>query len=177
MKTPFFITGLPRSRTAWLANLFTTDRSLCFHEPVEAPATLFSCYATVQIGISDSMLVLAYRELARTFPTSRWLYVDRDPNGALASFLQFTRPVVGMREEIVRTLFDAHLLRAHEMRADWQRVKTVRFEDLDDPATIQSAWDWCLPEVPFQRARWEILAKLRVEQILERCMAERGLSV
>ena len=32
MKNIFFITGLPRSRTAWLANWFTYGHTFCFHE-------------------------------------------------------------------------------------------------------------------------------------------------
>ena len=28
------ILGLPRSRTAWLANFFTTEKTFCFHEPL-----------------------------------------------------------------------------------------------------------------------------------------------
>ncbi len=101
----FFVTGLPRSRTAWLANLLTTDRTLCFHEPIEPIDKLFNpawAGGYAAIGCSDSMLVMRFEELSDAYLQAPWLYVQRDPEAALNSLLAFSLPHVDLSEEAAR---------------------------------------------------------------------------
>jgi hypothetical protein len=57
--TPFFITGLPRSRTAWLANFFTTDHSFCYHDisRVGSVWAILESTSSDFVGDSDSGLL------------------------------------------------------------------------------------------------------------------------
>ncbi len=57
----FLIIGLPRSRTAWLANFLTTDQTLCYHDKL-ADCTTFNdlkgMYSHKILGDADTGLGL-----------------------------------------------------------------------------------------------------------------------
>ena len=91
MTTPFFITGIPRSRTAWAANWLTTDTTLCFHEPKESIDELLAQYPQFQVGVSSCMLVRDYFAVCRQYPTAKWVYIERDKEACRKSMLAFAR--------------------------------------------------------------------------------------
>jgi hypothetical protein len=177
-RVPFFITGLPRSRTAWLANLFTTDRTLCFHEPLVPAASLLADNPAVRIGVSDSTLPLQFERLQAEFPTAHWLYVQRPREECFESFLRFIAGDVQMTraqaEMFAQAFFERHQQDSAELRRN-PLVRTVQFELLDDYATILSAWYHLIPEIPFNEPRWESLKDLRIEQVLKRALQRRGM--
>lgn len=84
----FFIGALPRSRTAWLANLLTFGDSLCLHGGLleceghaERLPTLLQAKPHAVVGNSDpSMMVYPNFETIRAaFPASRWVFLIQDP--------------------------------------------------------------------------------------------------
>ncbi len=162
MKPPFFITGLPRSRTAWLANLFTTDTTLCLHEPQNACSIeeLVQRHAGVRLGISDAGLTFRFRELRERFPEARWVYVHRPPGEVLESLVRFVDPCV------TRPMLGQMLARHAEAEAgiNCDALKHVWFEQLGDREVIRQAWEWLLPEIPFNEARVAMLQGLNIQQ-------------
>ena len=75
MSTPFFITGLPRSRTAWFSVATSTPESVCHHEPTA--------------WLSD------WPELVRLWTESKFRYVGISDSGLgmlLPSILDELRP-------------------------------------------------------------------------------------
>lgn len=79
-----FLTGLPRCRSAWFANLLTYGDSFCFHDAwhgldsVEAIRPKLKNMCRPVVGISDPALVLFWRQMAEWYPDAKWVVVKRD---------------------------------------------------------------------------------------------------
>lgn len=94
--TPALITGLPRSRTAWFANLLTFGASIVYHDGLFPANNEISRYASVKrvlnslqsgawTGHSDSANLLIWRTLVDEFPNAKWVVCKRDMNDVFAS--------------------------------------------------------------------------------------------
>lgn len=90
----FFITGLPRSRTAWFAAFMTATGHLCAHELLKQCQSRDVFYKTMRYrncGNSDCGLVLT--DFQKKFPHAPTLIIHRD--GA-------SEPVSGMAKALGR---------------------------------------------------------------------------
>lgn len=164
-KMNFFITGLPRSRTGWFANLFTTEKSFCHHDLTGYAGTMAKFQEMMQdgenVGDSDSGLLLHFDCLLKRFPEARWVVIWRD---SLESFNSLGKSFPGLN----RTGF-SKLIQARNQITKWQsmtrdsRILVVTFLDLDAAEKIRKIWQHCLPNVPFNEKRFLLLNKLRVE--------------
>lgn len=176
-KSRFFITGTPRSRTAWLAAVFSTGPALCYHEPTRELHELCQRHGGRSVGVSSPSFVLRFRALRADYPRTPWLYVERDPQEALASLLVFLRPhfgaasaqapeviEAGLNALMARHQEEAQVLKAHPM------VKVVRYEDLDNTAAAAEIWQHLLPDEPADLARWKLMGGLRIEQHAQKAL-------
>jgi hypothetical protein len=159
----FFIYALPRSRTAWLANLFTTDRSVCFHE--------FS--STLMGGVVGLLGKAEHVGLSEPDPTAI-NYISED--------ILERSPILVVNHEAEKSyegclktwdFYDTkekqnglkHLL------LDWvdelEEIKnrpnclSVDREDLKNIAVIERIWQHLLP-LPFNRLRAQLLQELNI---------------
>ncbi len=162
----FFILGLPRSRTAWLANWFTQGDSLCMHDGWRwgLDAMKDASVGYEHFGNSDSSNGAHVEELLDGFPGCRMLLVERDPEESIAATIAMlnkwpSRPDVfdpGSVRDRVLALHEAHL-ELKESRA----LKTIpNCFSVSDLAEAQS---WLTPGVPFNVGRWSILAGMNVQ--------------
>lgn len=96
MSKQFFITGLPRSRTAWFANLFTWGDSICYHDGLcpEDGLCLVSSFDHLlkrlkegngPRGHSCASNILVWRKLHKEFPDAKWVFVSRDGGAIIDS--------------------------------------------------------------------------------------------
>jgi hypothetical protein len=175
MMNPFFFTGLPRSRTAWLANYFTYGPSFCFHDGLRFcrrisdlrkmfdELSAFTC-----VGDSDSGLLHVATHVNVEFPTAKWVLIERDSVECLMSFLRHfaQHPYPGAPREI-NELCDN--FRALEVKRDQllnivppERLRVVSFSTLDVRTTIIMLWDWITEGAPFAQQRYDLLDKLAV---------------
>lgn len=148
----FMIIGAPRSGTAWAANWLTTERTLCFHD------MLF----THDIEDLDALPCDRIRGLADTglalFP--RWLeahpakkiILRRDPKQIRASLRR-----VGLDEGTREWTLELRDIRG--LHIDWQVLFT-------EPELIHHYLFG--DEIPFDKARHEVLAKLNVQADFEK---------
>lgn len=90
----FFITGLPRSRTAWFSAMFTaTDDVFCYHDGLNGCKSLeefkdkLSRRKEPIVGDSDSGLLLV--DLDRHFPGCKKVLIRRDPEECKESLDEF----------------------------------------------------------------------------------------
>lgn len=93
----YFIVGLPRSRTAWLANFMTYDCSFCFHEGLVEAGSVEGlmdlkklCPDAFVIGNSDSGLPLFADATLKAFPDARGIrdaVMRLRPNGTQSDAL------------------------------------------------------------------------------------------
>lgn len=169
MSEPFFITGLPRTRTAWLANLFTDRVAFCHYElslEVESTAELAERVKPDWHGDSDSGLVALYPALHARIPGAKWVLVMRDPEEAWKSLVDFAR--TGPYWEQLGLSLETKVRIAHmygviaPVMLNSPNCLGVKFEDLDRMDTLEAVWRHCLPEIRFDRDRAALLQRLRI---------------
>lgn len=161
---PFFITGLPRSRTAWFANLFTHKDSYCFHEATLRCNTPDDLRQIMQsrpekyVGNSDSGIPLFWNALNDRFPFIPVVVVQRDIEDAMRSY----------QEAIDQNITGIQIIHDCLPKVKGKNVINVDFNDLSNEDTIKRIWRHCVPDVPFDSERWAMLEALRVSVIPER---------
>lgn len=191
MRNPFFITGLPRSRTAWLSVFLSHGPSVCLHEAIgscDPQNVIYDLKAVLQsnahphrfTGDSDSALPIYWPHLNEAFPNARYVFVDRPFNEAFQSHL---KAFPCFDEAKVRFAFDCISHGIARMKDEAEDFITVNYDQLDEPHICNYIWQFCVPGVPFDFERSERLQTLRINQIhdklIERChprFAERILA-
>ena len=132
MSEPFLITGLPRSRTAWMAEIATDGDMACHHEPMTWLNRWDDIFTRIwgvadgprYMGISDHLLGFYLPEImARSMP--RTLIIER-PIGEVRVSLER----LGQRAEPFCTMLLAALAYAHPL------ILRVAYGDLRDTATV-----------------------------------------
>ncbi len=173
MRSPFFITGLPQSRTTWLANLFCTGGVFCHHDLLGMVESVDDYLTRLRrdaldgrVGDSDSGLLSCYRAVRRSFPASPWVLVTRDFDEAWESLVEF----------VAEGPWDKQLNCSNDLRAgmqtaweaarqelmQWRNVLTVPYAALEEAATLRQVWEHCVPGVRFDIRRAEMLQTLSV---------------
>jgi len=176
----FFIVGLPRSRTAWLANLLTFGECFCFHEAlahVQSPQNLPQLFANTDLNIvgdADPSVPLFHVEIAELFPEAKYVFIDRDYDCALKSYVDFIRNnplkdgLVQNEEEAVAG-FAVLAKRLAEMKETLRNhhTRTVNFASLDDSATMYCLHEFCtgVPMTRLQHNRLIMLQNFRINVI------------
>ena len=174
---PFFVIGLPRSRTAWLANFLTTGSSFCFHEALryvnhidKLPALLETAQNDEPaefVGNSDSSMVFAQNWLTEHYPEAHYVFVRRDLWEVIESY----------RREFPKINIDAgtwyHMGLAYD-RFESSMLGTGKavqfwFRQLEDEAVQRDIFSFCLPGKSIGTYRQRQLDCLRVDTILEKC--------
>ena len=161
----FFICGTPRSRTAWLANLLTTDNTYCFHELLAEysdMANIERCFIETGkqiVGNSDSGNTLLIDKLKAKFPTSKIVVIKRD------------------KAEVVKSLVDSKYVNADNVNIDYSvglfmnGIKHIEsnfdcisfnYEDLLKVDCCKEIYEYCTG-LSFDYKRWELLANLNIQ--------------
>lgn len=142
----FIVLGLPRSGTTWLANLLTTDRSLCLHDPFAKSLPETWQAGTKLLGISCTGAYMMPGWLAQQdCPVA---VIERDPVACDASLVAAGLPPTTER------------LRESLACVDGSRW---RYSDLWHEASARELWAFLLPRLPFDVARYRLLRDMRIE--------------
>ena len=149
---PFFVTGLPRTRTAWCANWLTTDHSLCLHDPLvnELPKVVRQA-----VGLSGPEVFKLYKD----YKTSPWLVLVRDSEVCKRSFQQVVQQeIAGLDEFWSQRVADLQALK------DESNVLWLHVDLLDVEESAKAVWQHLLGDIPFDLLRWQMLVDLNVTQ-------------
>jgi hypothetical protein len=187
----YFVTGLPRSRTGWLANLLTYGPSFCLHDaiqfggPSDIGLELQNLSVNFQhVGDSDSGLVMIASEMCELFPLAKWVFVHRNYDDALNSFCKYFTgraynggPVVEPGDavdafEVLRVNLDDAL----KMIPSSRRLD-VEFDALESDLCCREIWEWCVPDVGFCQRRWKMLHAMQINPIPEKIDARKLMEV
>ena len=135
----YMIIGMPRSRTTWLANLFTTGDCICIHDPLDryGLAELDSIMPGRYVGISDTSLYLAGPKLLNSYPC-RKVIIHRDKSDIEKSL------GMDVLENGICNIEGLH----------------VDFNDID--SRIEEIWNYCL-DIPFDKERVDLLREFNVQ--------------
>ena len=79
----FFILGLPRSRTAWLANFMTYDGYCCYHEGTNGCYTIEQYKAKLGGRIGDANTGLIMFNFRKHFPKDKVVIIDSSIDAAV----------------------------------------------------------------------------------------------
>ncbi len=173
----FFLTGLPRNRTAWLSVLLSHgSTSFCTHDGLKnhSPKQLVHAMRESDYdyaGDSDSALLLHVEEIVSLVPDANWVLLHRDVVDCLDSYhrhFEFKYPG-GPKTypELVNTFNVAEKLFQRTKRI-LPRALTVNFSELDNIAVVYKLWRHCMPGVLFPVNRFNELSALRVNVMVEK---------
>lgn len=162
MTGAFFITGLPMSRTTWLANLFTTGNVFCWHDLLgvvkDMPEFLRTMGTTApRTGDADSGLLAVHERVIRSFPEAPWVLIERDFEDAWESLCAFVN--AGPWQEKLsctwelRQAMTASWASARAALAENARCIRVPFASLENIEMIEQIWNHCVPGYRFDRRR------------------------
>ena len=145
----FLVTGLPRSRTAWMAAACClAPDAFCRHEPSAGLvrghdfADLWKIDGYAHVGVSDSLLSLHLSRLLAAMPDLRVLVIDRDLDEVDASLMDVGLPSTKLPAIMKRRL---KAFRHH------RNVRWVRFEDLNDE--VETCLAHLMPGTVIDRAK------------------------
>lgn len=158
MSGRFFITGLPRSRTAWFSVATTTPTSVCFHEPIAGLSSydelvdLWSPKFGVDIGISDSCLALHTERILNDL-SPRTLLIERPLEDVMRSYAAYaSRTGITMIEQVSRQRAEDASSALGRIK-DHPLVQVVKYGALDDYDVVLSSMRWLLPHREFPDLR------------------------
>jgi len=177
----FIITGLPRSRTSWLANLFTYGSSFCMHDGLATGNDFFCRLRAVAasdssiryVGNSDSGIPMFMPP--SEFDDCKVLVVLRDKKECFASFQSYftEHPYPSLATSWTNRLKDYFDLVSNRLKEFYREIPSERlqllcFHHLDNAEVVARAWKFLVPDEPFNFARFEILNKMRVNPASEK---------
>lgn len=160
----FFILGLPRSRTIWLANLFTYSRSICYHEPSKHFSDISNLNPLFEIskkpfqGVSDSGLTLFHEEINEMFNNPPILLIDRPIQevsqslGSIGIAPTFILETIKQQMEIIK---------------EYPNTLTIPFHEMTEKNMVK-AWEHCMPGEKFDHLRWAELEDMIIEHNIQK---------
>jgi hypothetical protein len=168
MAGKFFVTGLPRSRTAWAANFLSVAPAFCWHDGLANTPSLEAFQKKMETaeicGDSDSGLAFFYDELRALYPKARWVVLRRDPEEVVVSLVRM-HPYLGMptiNAHEARGMVEAASQHLDRIAADPATLE-LRWSDLSLREGARALWWHCLrDEVAWRNERWEQLRDMNV---------------
>lgn len=150
----FIITGLPRSRTAWIANYLTYGNMFCVHEATRNGIEGLEKYENVAdvVGMADTGAVLIQDKLIEKYPDAKWTVIDRPCDQVLQSGKK-----LGYIPD--NQLFDVDA-KLGELKAKVQPL-VIKYEELD--GSIQGLAQFVNPDWTQPKERHEMLTGLNVQ--------------
>lgn len=109
----FFVLAPPRSMTAWLANLLTSERSVCYHDVLtNGGLARMRLLATPDTGFAETAGLAVPRTLLGMFPSARVAVIRSDPMRVAGSlnrlgvdgdgFVQYAAPQVARAMDLLK---------------------------------------------------------------------------
>lgn len=157
----YFITGLPRSRTAWLANFLTHGDSFCFHELLKT-CEADNIVKTMKdmpyqyVGNSDSGLPFFMDKIS--LEDFNVVVIERDKKEVIKSLKNLFQSDDQSIEKIVESLEN----KIQYIKNQYNPL-IVDFNMLNDLSICETIWKFCLPTIPFDVNRWQLLNQLKIE--------------
>lgn len=180
----FFIAGLPRSRTAWLANWFTSGSSICLHDAwryvknAKELHNLLERIAKVNphcryIGTSDSCNGWFIHELREEFQGARFGRVNRAFNDAKNS-TEYWMNRVGLAQPLEGLSTRLNLLdgmHKEHLPKEEDGLDVIGYSLLDNALAVRRFQEYLTPEEIFSHARFALLDGLQIEVHTEKYLS------
>ncbi len=166
---PFIIISLPRSMSAWVANWFTQDGVLCYHEGNSDYFTLGNLYMNndnhkKRLGdCSSSLALMNLDEILSDKFTGKIGYIERDKEECIQSYDK-VNPVKDQHDtrliiNVVKECIDKILSKKKHFK--------INYKDLLKEDKFKLFHEYLTPEVLFSSERYNMLKDLVVTQKVE----------
>lgn len=163
MSQRFFITGLPRSRTAWMAAFFSLGKTMCYHEPIcdidslDGLKHLYDSPFYDHVGVSDSGLGFHIG----------WILENLGPKtliiGRPRRDVDLSLKRIGLGESNQTALLEREL----DTWCSHPLVKYIPYALLGNRRVMERAWFHLMPGVPFDEVRFDQFSRLNVQADLD----------
>jgi len=170
MKNNFFITGLPRSRTSWLANFFTYNNSFCYHEATRFCTDmsdlrdLMNGHSADNVGNADPAMLYIMNDAVNAFPNAKIVLIERELHETIDSFIDFYTSYEYKRiQEWIEGLYE--IMERIKQKYD---VLTVRHDQLNQMEECRKIWNHILPGEKFDEKRWNLLDELYINKLVDK---------
>jgi hypothetical protein len=159
----FYVTGLPRSRTTWAANLLTYGGRYCYQD------AFLNCATPEQVldvigngnGLSDPMFLLCWRRVLAVRPAPIAVIVRDFAAVCEASKKAFT-------------LFNMEfMVRLQQEMLMLCRQPGVLTLDYNEPKLAEQLWQHCRRGEPFDVIRGQMLDGMNVQAIIDTSVDSR----
>jgi len=160
----FFITGLPRSRTAWLSNFFTYKDSYCFHELINYGSNYMELHhvmanrAESYIGTADCGVPFYFDDIVQLSELWRLAIVERDPIDVFNSLTAF----FGTLNDEQKKFFDMSLEKLEILKNRYD-PHIIKYEDLDNITEIEHLWYHLIPGLHFDPDRYTMINRMNIQ--------------
>jgi len=149
----FFITGLPRSGSAWIANYLSYGNCMCLHDTWinNTPSDikeLFSSLGYYAAGTSDPANVMLYDKINKEFPDAKWVIITRAQKDVEESCKNLNWPITEFSSNFQKLTQDKNPL----------KVSFTKLFDKADEIGRYIYEDWECP-----KWRKDLLKKLNVQ--------------
>ena len=176
MKNYFFITGLPRTRSTWLANFLTYNSGFCFHEAIrlcykiEDMKPLLDSVSASNSGDADAMLVFYIDKIIEIFPDAKWVVIKR----SLEEVMDSLRKRYNFRNpEADRKLFERAEEKINNF-IDEHPTLVIDFNSLNERSTCEKLWNYCITDSEFDYARWMQLDVVKLDPMESKMLEYHG---
>lgn len=146
----FMIIALPRSGTTWASNLFTTDKSLCWHDPL---------YHTHYSEWDNTLPIEGFKTGISCTGIWHWFdFIQSHP----AKKLILHRDI----QEITKSILDIGMPMQDFSNADiLDKIHGyhIPHSDLFDSNKCSKAWKYLLPTIPFNKDRHQLLVDIEMQ--------------
>ena len=144
----FFVIGLPRSRTAWLANFLTYDNHFCFHEGLDNCATVEEYKQKLGQNKGDSSTGLMLLDMNNEFPDAPKVIIENDMSKAI----DYSYKTYGYYDPAYIQGLNTKLLAIDGLH--------INYHEIDQ--SLKQIWDYLIG-TPFNHERAELLKRLKIE--------------
>lgn len=174
---PFFITGLPRSRTAWVSNWLTSGSTVCFHDVEAFPGGVpvvgikQAESGMRQVGFAGPETAKDFDQATRVYPDAPWLVIRRNSREAFAAFLEWAGDDV--KDHRAARLFWDQREELLNRIIGHSRTMVVATHELDREPLAERMWEHLRVMGEFDPIRWAVLRTLNVQQDKEKAKSWR----
>ena len=157
----FFITGLPRSRTAWLASFFTGNNSFCYHEMLRISSGFEDGIKKMlnrkemYVGNSDSSLPIWMDKIDHILRDSPIVIIERDIDEVANSLTN----LFGHND--FTKMLDTTLEGLEIIKNKYNYI-SVDYNKLSEQSCLEMIWGFCTPELPFDKDKFEMLKTINI---------------
>lgn len=144
----FFVIGLPRSRTAWLANFLTYENKFCHHEGMSDCRNIDEYKTKLGTNDGDSSTGLMLFNMNVEFPKAPKIIIE----SPIEKSVEYAYKTYGY--------YDPSYIRHLKMRMDEIAGMRINVDQIDEKLPLIWAH---LIGTPYDKKRGELLKQLRIE--------------